>query len=844
MSGAIQHCGSEQRRRRVAEAAIDTGGGVLLNGIDYLEVIDRDAPSDELRQRLIVLTFIRADGVRQGNVPLLAKENFRIEGGTRLRGIEVEKVEPGTDPNSLLLTVDQAGDYSPYRLSLQVGVANTEPPANMDRRLSAIDFTFKAECPSPFDCEQPAAPPAPREYGPPINYLAKDYESFRKLMLDRMAATLPEWTERSPADLGVMLVETLAYAADRVSWFQDAVGTEAFLGRARLRQSVLRHARLLGYRASEGTNARVAIAFDAALDRSPADPILPAGTRLLTRPPGLRGAIAPVVPRDASRLEELIGAGSIVFETLEPLRSLKVARNEMQLHDWGDAACCLRPGSTAAWLVGTRVGLGLAKGDLLILEERIPFGGSPNDPPDPAHRQIVRLVADPVDIHDPVMDVHLIAIEWHADDSLTFPLNLSSASGNPGAVVRGNVILADEGRTIDYRHGAQPELAMEDAIAVTGKRGGLLPDDGPGLRLRYRLAGAPVVHAVPFEPSEARLAPAVAAMRADGDRVAAVRLDGDGEVWRVASSGDLLASDRFAPDIKVEPGNSTSYVLFGDGMAGRRPSENASFTAVIRHGGGRRGNVGAGAIGHVVTDDGDAIAAVTNPLPAVGGRDPEPSAAIRIAAPHAFRVQKRAVTPADYVDAAEEFGGVQRAFASRRWTGSWQTMFLAVDRSGGGEIDDVFETGLREHLASRRLAGHDLQIVPPRYVPLDIRLYVCVREDHYAGDVERDLLDIFSSSRSRDGQPGFFNPDNFSFGDNVLLSRILAWAMRVDGVAWIGLRDGAGSVRGRFGRLDQPDIDYGNDAEIPIAPDEVARLDGDPDFPDRGQLRFIMAGGR
>ena len=144
-------------------------------------------------------------------------------------------------------------------------------------------------------------------------------------MLDRMAATLTDWTERSPADLGVTLVETLAYAADRTSWFQDAVGTEAYLGRARLRQSALRHARLLGYRASEGTNARVAVAFDAALDAVPADPILPIGTRLLTRPSGLRGTIAPVVPRDPERLEEMIGAGSIVFETLEPLRSLKVA---------------------------------------------------------------------------------------------------------------------------------------------------------------------------------------------------------------------------------------------------------------------------------------------------------------------------------------------------------------------------------------------------------------------------------------------------------------------------------------------------------------------------------------
>ena len=100
------------------------------------------------------------------------------------------------------------------------------------------------------------------------------------------------------------------------------------------------------------------------------------------------------------------------------------------------------------------------------------------------------------------------------------------------------------------------------------------------------------------------------------------------------------------------------------------------------------------------------------------------------------------------------------------------------------------------------------------------------------------------ATSSRDGQPGFFNPDNFSFGDNVLLSRILARAMLVEGVAWIGMRDGAGTVRGRFGRLDQPDIDYADSAEIPIAADEVARLDGDPDFPDRGQLRFIMAGGR
>jgi len=44
-----------------------------------------------------------------------------------------------------------------------------------------------------------------------INYLAKDYASFRQLMLDRIALLSPQWTERNAADLGVALVEAVAF---------------------------------------------------------------------------------------------------------------------------------------------------------------------------------------------------------------------------------------------------------------------------------------------------------------------------------------------------------------------------------------------------------------------------------------------------------------------------------------------------------------------------------------------------------------------------------------------------------------------------------------------------------
>ena len=104
----------------------------------------------------------------------------------------------------------------------------------------------------------------PPEIGarPDIDYLAKDYQGFRRLMLDRLSLLAPGWTERTPADLGIALVELLAYVADELSYRQDAVANEAYLGTARQRVSVRRHARLVDYFMHEGCNARAFVHFD------------------------------------------------------------------------------------------------------------------------------------------------------------------------------------------------------------------------------------------------------------------------------------------------------------------------------------------------------------------------------------------------------------------------------------------------------------------------------------------------------------------------------------------------------------------------------------------------------
>jgi hypothetical protein len=86
-----------------------------------------------------------------------------------------------------------------------------------------------------------------RENRQVIDYLARDYNSFRKALLDLIPAKLPEWTDRSEADFGIALLELFAYMGDILSYYQDRIANEAFLVTAQERRSVINHLRLIGY---------------------------------------------------------------------------------------------------------------------------------------------------------------------------------------------------------------------------------------------------------------------------------------------------------------------------------------------------------------------------------------------------------------------------------------------------------------------------------------------------------------------------------------------------------------------------------------------------------------------
>jgi hypothetical protein len=112
-------------------------------------------------------------------------------------------------------------------------------------------------------------------------------------------------------------------------------------------------------------------------------------------------------------------------------------------------------------------------------------------------------------------------------------------------------------------------------------------------------------------------------------------LSTEGDDW--LPERDLLASDRFDPDFVVETESDGRAALrFGDGLFGRTPEAGVELDARYRVGRGPQGNVGAGAIYHVVAAPGLGISAVTNPLPAAGGVAPE-----RRSAPRSGRSPRR-----------------------------------------------------------------------------------------------------------------------------------------------------------------------------------------------------------
>lgn len=337
-------CQEEQRREDVRAAN--------LFGLDYVEV-DRPEEADKPDRPPTLYVFFLGKAPEK-----FEQENLVLSGGRRIRdvqitGLRVQRIKDPAFDDYMEVEVNKRGDFSAYTLSAietdSKGRPTGKPMADFDPRYSTVTFTFRAGCPSDLDCKPQDVCPPPQRTQPEINYLARDYASFKQLMLDRLALIMPAWSESHVPDLGVTLVELLAYTGDYLSYYQDAVATEAYLGTARERISVRRHARLVDYTMHEGCNARAWLTIDA--EKAEVERLLdPAQIYFITAFPN--------TPRESILTEtDLLNVPSLSYEVFQPLPTGNGAilivpkHSEMKFYTWGDCQCCLAVGATSATLV-------------------------------------------------------------------------------------------------------------------------------------------------------------------------------------------------------------------------------------------------------------------------------------------------------------------------------------------------------------------------------------------------------------------------------------------------------------------------------------------------------------
>ena len=797
---------SRDRRAKLLEA------GATLNGIDFVEIVT----DDERTLRVHFLNSIPVQGT-------IASEFPKITGGETISTVAVKPIDDATDWSTdtdgrILLTLHVAapGDFSFYELRIK--------SAALDEFLDHATFSFKARCPSDFDCETPppACPPLPDD-APPIDYLAKDFLSFRKALLDFSALRYPEWQERSEADFGVMFLEALCSLADDLSYTQDRVAAEASLLTATQRRSIVRHARLVDYEPMPATAARALLQFD-----------VDAGTTSIAAGKDVYAVGADNVP--------------VNFETGTGLRD---QTNYAVSDKWNsgikpyfrdDSEKCLRAGATEMWV--ERDDLNFFEGQLLLIDTQA------QNSADPPIREIVRVTKSEPDA-DPLFGnpapTALTHITWAQEDALKYDHDISlDIDGNCRTKLAGNLVPATQGTryTESFAIDQAPLTIPPTPVAVCRLGPNSAPPETIVPLYQYCLGQSPLAW-LAQEDSEAAPVPEIRLVQ---QGTAPEEWDWFRQLLEAEEFDRAFTVDaaRFSPSAHKNDGSILAedydgdqgdVIRFGDDVFGATPDGGTIFQVTYRIGGGISGNAAADSIRNFDPTTLSGVAAVTNPFPAEGGADAETNERVRRLAPQQFRARQfRAVLPLDYDVAAERLPWVSNSGTVFRWTGSWSTVFTTVDPKGTETIPIAHHVELINLLNRYRLAGYEAYAPPPQFASLDLIIKVCARSDAFGADVEAAILSALSTGTSTNPTAGFFNPDRFTFGTPLERSSLEAAIQNAYGVA--GVLCITYRQRGvNHTYVTMPDT-------VPIAGNQILRVDNDASRPEAGSIKVIVEGGK
>lgn len=762
---------------------------------------------------------------------------FTLRGGTRIVAgempgqLQIETVAPAMGAaDTLLLTTSSIGDYSTY--TLNVAFADPAGAPLIDPLFTSVPFKFRPGCFN-LNCAPAFEVGAPAAALPAIDYLARDFDSIKHVLINAMRARVPNWEPTSEADLDMVILELLAADADELCDFQDRVMQEAYLGLARRRVSLARHARLMDYHIHQGNQASTWL-----LAEVDADMILPAQTGVWTG-------------------DKWQTPGAATFVT-EADQACLVHLNRLDLYTWDGAAMALDVGATEAELALPPSLNATLEGDAeilrdrlrradvrhLVLEERLnPETGTTNGR-DIGKRQLLRLLDgdDAADVgFDPVQNRFFVRVRWREEDRLVrrycFLCRCAGQLVEGVSAFAGNLALATHGRP--HRVVARPPASdLGPSDDKTFRRHDEVHWEATPWGTMVMLPQGPLAYR-DTEPG-GEVAPVTTAV---------VSVSGFASPWEERI--DLIESEDGDPHYRIETCElGVSRIRFGNGVNGMRLDNDATVSCDYQVGRGSAGNVGADVLSGFDRTTLPLLQVLRNPFDALNGRDPEPRHEIIRRAPQAYRQrQLRAVTLADYVQRAEELPAVAHAYARYAWTGSWRTVQVSIDPSDSLTLDEPARRDIETHLDAVRLIGEDLEVRAARFVALDIAVRLCAHPDFWPEDLDIELQRAFSVGYTADGQPAFFHPSLWTFGQPLHASQIIGRALGVAGVervlsvAMRRWNAGTGATTGIVTILPE-DLPEETPDVIEVRPFEIIQVANDPDHLEHGRILFDVRGGR
>jgi hypothetical protein len=832
--------------------SIDDRAGLLqvnadrFTGIDFVHVVDHCV---QTRLRLYLVTDGRQLAVPFAGADALRPEDIVIESVTdaNLPRIRVTSIASESGSQVLLdldvprtyieIEVAEPGEFGLYKVHIndpsadETGLA--EPFPRIDPFFNDVVFSFKAGCEDNQDCAIPP-PPCPPEptVDFPVDYLARDFVSIRNALLDFAAQRYPQWTLPIEADVGTMLAEVMAALGDEFAYMQDRHAREAYLETASQRRSLRKKARLLDFEIHDGRSAVTLL--ELMLSAEPNQPIT-AGMKIW----------APSETRQAVPFE--IGLG--LFDRdggaprVYPVR-LEWNADRLAPYWFDESKTCLPIGATELFVAG-ELDPDEIRGRAMLLRT------DPTDPSLPARRHFVTIedaerVVDPLSLSP---DLTLTRITWTAAEAPQFQIDqrdldvsLNVVPATAGETreqrfIRGSTFDTDYVPAVERQAPLRADNSSRSPVVLLGltdteTRGlGFLGDNLRNTR--------PEIEVVQLDESgvESDTWQWVRSLLSETAADEVFTLE-DG-VWRRVRAFRRAGEEFVHRDYATGAGFS---VRFGDGEFGIVPDENQRFLVRYRTGPGSRANVPEGAV-HLLELEGAGgpllpsyVASASNPLPVTSGVDPETAREIKQLLPEAFRADVLfAVQPRDYGEQAEKLAFVQRAQGTPRWTGSWQTMFVAADPFGSTLLTAQERNELSAWMDCVRQVGRDVVVRDPTTVAIDLEVALCVEPFAYAAQVATQVQEVLLG-RGLGGQPkGFFHPDNLTFGVPLRRSALEAAIQDVPGVR--GVREIRIRPRGLARKLRLLGLTF------EVGPDQILRLDNDPVHPEAGTLTIFTEGG-